>query len=73
MLTTTKTISLNGTSAIEVDGTKKTIAYFNAQIQTDGKFNINESVQDEELYDANEETVDADMAEFKSVVKSCRG
>ena len=56
-----------------MDGTKKTIAYFNAQIQTDGKFNINESVQDEELYDANEETVDADMAEFKSVVKSCRG
>ena len=73
MLSTTKTISINGTSSVEVNGVKTPAAYFNAQIQTDGKFNINESVQDEELYDANEETVDADMAEFKSVVKSCRG
>ena len=73
MLSTTKTISINGTSSVEVNGVKTPAAYFNAQIQTDGKFNINESVQDEELYDANEETVDADMAEFKSIVKSCRG
>ena len=73
MLSTTKTISINGTSSVDVNGVKTPAAYFSAQIQADGKFNINESVQDEELYDANEETVDADMAEFKSVVKSCRG
>ena len=73
MLSTTKTISINGTSTVDVNGVKTPVAYFNAQIQADGKFNINESVQDEELYDANEETVDADMTEFKSVVKSCRG
>ena len=73
MLSTTKTISINGTSTVEVNGVKTPVAYFNAQIQTDGRFNINESVQDEALYDANEETVDADLKEFKTVVKSYRG
>ena len=73
MLTTTKTISVNGTSTVEINGVKTPVAYFNAQIQADGRFNINESVQDEALYDANEETVDADLKEFKTVVKSYRG
>ena len=45
MLTTTKTISVNGTSTVELNGVKTPVTYFNAQIQSDGKYNINQSVQ----------------------------
>ena len=70
MLTTTKTISINGTSSIEVDGVKKTLAYFNAQIQADGKYNINKSVQDESLYAENKTAAKADYDEFENLVET---
>ena len=70
MLSTTKTISINGTSSIEVDGVKKTLAYFNAQIQADGKYNINKSVQDESLYAENKTTAKADYDEFEAYVEA---
>ena len=70
MLTTTKTISINGTSTVEVDGVKTPVAYFNAQIQSDGKYNINQSVQNVELYKSNKETVKADYDEFETLVET---
>lgn len=70
MLTTTKTISINGTSSVEVNGVKTPVAYFNAQIQSDGKYNINQSVQNVELYKSNKDTVKADYDEFEAYVET---
>lgn len=70
MLSTTKTISINGTSSVEVNGVKTPVVYFNAQIQTDGKYNVNYSVQNDELYKANKATVKADRDEFEAIVES---
>ena len=70
MLSTTKTISINGTSTVDVNGVKTPVAYFNAQIQSDGKYNINQSVQNVELYKSNKETVKADYDEFETLVET---
>ena len=70
MLTTKKTISINGTSTVEVNGVKTPVVYFNAQIQSDGKYNINQSVQNVELYKSNKETVKADYDEFEAYVET---
>ena len=70
MLTTTKTISINGTSTVEVKGVKTPVAYFNAQIQSDGKYNINQSVQNVELHKANKDAVRADYDEFETYVET---
>ena len=70
MLTTTKTISINGTSSVEVNGVKTPVAYFNAQIQSDGKYNINQSVQNVELYRENKDAVKADRDEFETIVET---
>lgn len=68
MLSTTKTININGTSSIEVNGVKTPIAYFNAQVGD--KHNINYSVQDEELFKANIATVKSDRDEFETFVET---
>ena len=70
MLSTTKTISINGTSTVDVNGVKTPVAYFNAQIQSDGKHNVNYSIQNEELYKANKDVFKADRAEFEDAVDS---
>ena len=70
MLSTTKTISINGTSSVEVNGAKTPVVYFNAQIQADGKYNVNYSVQNDELYKANKATVKTDRDEFEAIVES---
>ena len=70
MLTTTKTISINGTSTVEDNGVKMPVVYFNAKIQADGKYNINQSVQNVELYKSNKETVKADYDEFEILVET---
>ena len=70
MLSTTKTISINGTSSVEVNGVKTQVVYFNAQIQADGKYNVNYSVQNDELYKANKDAVKADRDEFEALVET---
>ena len=70
MLSTTKTISINGTSTVDVNGAKTPVVYFNAQIQSDGKYNINQSVQNVELYKSNKDTVKADYEEFEAYVET---
>ena len=69
MLSTTKTISINGTSCVELNGVKTPVVYFNAQIQTDGKYNVNYSVQNDELYKANKDTIKTDRDEFEALVE----
>ena len=70
MLSTTKTISINGTSTVEVNGVKTQVAYFNAQIQSDGKYNINQSIQNVDAYKANKDAVKADYDEFETLVET---
>lgn len=70
MLTTTKTISINGTSMVEVNGVKTPVVYFNAQIQADGKYNINQSIQNVDAYKANKDIVKADYDEFVIYVET---
>ena len=69
MLSTTKTISINGTSSVVVNGVKTPVVYLNAQIQADGKYNVNYSVQNDELYKANKDAVKADSDEFEALVE----
>ena len=69
MLSTTKTISLNGTSTVEVNGEKTPVVYFNAQIKGDGTYNVNYSVQNDELYKANKDSAKADRDEFEALVE----
>lgn len=70
MLSTTKTISINGTSSVEVNGAKTPVVYLNAQIKSDGTYNVNYSVQNDELYKANKDTVKVDRDEFEALVES---
>ena len=70
MLTTTKTISINGTSMVEVNGVKTPVVYFNAQIQSDGKYNINQSIQNVDAYKSNKDAVKADYDEFVIYVET---
>ena len=69
MLSTTKSINLNGTSSVEVNGVKTPVVYLNAQIQADGKYNVNYSVQNDELYKANKDAVKVDRDEFEALVE----
>ena len=70
MLSTTKTISINGTSTVDVDGVKTPVVYFNAQIQADGKYNINQSIQNVDAYKANKDAVKVDYDEFVTYVET---
>ena len=73
MLSIQKSINFSGTSSIEVNGVKTPVAYFNAQIQSDGKYNINQSIQNVDAYKANKEQVDADFTEFDQKVFEAAG
>ena len=55
---------------MEVNGESEPFAYFNANIGADGKYNVNYSIQNEELYKANKDVFKADRAEFEDTVDS---
>lgn len=66
MLKINKNITLNATSEIE----SQVVVYMSASIGTDGNSNanINKSIANQELYNANKVQVRADMAEFEKEV-----
>lgn len=70
MLAIQKTVNVSGVSSVEVDGKATPFVYFNAQIQADGKRSVNYAVQNNELFEKNEEVFKADRDEFESAVKS---
>ena len=70
MLSIQKSVNFSGTSSVELNGESKPFAYFNANIGTDGKHNVNYSIQNEELYKANKDVFKADRAEFEDTVDS---
>ena len=66
MLNINKNITLNGVSV--VDGVQ--VAYMSATISSDGGSgaNVNKTITNQEVYNANKVTVRADIAEFESKV-----
>lgn len=65
-LKTNKSISLTGTSTIgDVQ-----VAYLNATIDQEGNGanTVNQSIQNQALYDANKKEVRADIAEFQKLI-----
>ena len=65
-LKTNKSISLTGTSTIgDVQ-----VAYFNATIYQEGNGSntVNQSIQNQALYDANKKEVRADIAKFQQLL-----
>jgi hypothetical protein len=66
MLSTTKTISLNGTSTVQVDGKDVVAMTMNASINENGSFSVNKFIQNKEVYLANKEKVDTDYTAFET-------
>lgn len=66
MLNVSKNITLSGTSVIE--GVQ--VAYMSASISTDGGngANVNKTITNQEVYNANKVDVRADIAEFENKV-----
>ena len=66
MLEVNKNITLKGIS--KIDGVQ--VAYMSASISTDGGngANVNETITNQEVYNANKAQVRADIAEFKNKV-----
>ncbi|RND87437.1 hypothetical protein [Lacticaseibacillus paracasei] len=65
-LKTNKSISLTGTSTIG----NVQVAYLNATIDQEGNGanTVNQSIQNQALYDANKKEVRADIAEFQQLL-----
>lgn len=66
MLNTSKSITISGQSIME----GQVVAYMTANLSTDGKANenINKTIQNQTLYDANKESVRKDMRDFEDLV-----
>lgn len=68
MLSITKSISVQGTSMIEENGSKVAVMYLSANITESGATSISQTINDKELYVANKSTCEADYEEFKAEV-----
>lgn len=72
MLDINKTISVTGTSSVEItengNKIKKQIAYMNASIPKNGDFSINKSIQERDLFNIYTNDVIADFNEFEKHV-----
>lgn len=67
MLVTTKNVTLNGQSTIELEGQKRVAATMTAVLGENGSFSKSENVIDLALYEANKVAVQADMKEFSNI------
>lgn len=70
MLSTTKSITLTGSSKIAVDGKETVTMTMNATIGEKGSISITKTIQDKGVYLANAESVDTDAKGFEDYVKS---
>ena len=68
MLKTTRSITINGTSTVEVDGIEKVVANFTANIKEDQNITINQFIQNQKLYIANKTQVRKDKNDFEDYV-----
>ena len=67
MLTISKTINVSGYSS--VDESSKPYVYFNASIDKNGTTSVNYSIQDKEVFNANQDIFETDRKAFEDEVK----
>ena len=67
MLTTSKTINISGYS--QVNENSKPYVYFSASIDKTGTTNVNYSIQDKEIVNANQDLFEADRKAFEDEVR----
>ena len=67
MLTTSKTINISGYSQVNENG--KPQVYFSASIDKSGTTNVNYSIQDKEIFNANQDLFETDRKEFQNMVR----
>ena len=67
MLTTSKTINISGYS--QVNANSKPYVYFSASIDKTGTTNVNYSIQDKEIFNANQDLFEADRKAFEDEVR----
>lgn len=70
MLKTTRSITINGTSTVDVEGVEKVVANFTANIKEDQNITINQFIQNQALYIANRTQVRKDKNDFEDYVDS---
>lgn len=70
MLKTTRSITINGTSTVDVEGVEKVVANFTANIKEDQNITINQFIQNQALYIANRIQVRKDKNDFEDYVDS---
>ena len=66
MLTTSKTINVSGYSRANENG--KPYVYFNASIDKAGAISVNYSIQDKEIFNANQDLFEIDRKAFEDEV-----
>ena len=67
MLTTSKTINISGYS--QVNENSKPYAYFSASIDKTGTTSVNYSIQDKEIFNANQDLFETDRKAFEDEVR----
>ena len=67
MLTMSKTINVSGYS--RVNENDKPYVYFSASIDKSGNANVNYSIQDKEIFNANQDIFETDRKSFEDKVK----
>lgn len=67
MLTVSKTINVSGYSRVEEND--KPYAYFSASIDKTGAISVNYSIQDKEIFNANQDLFETDRKLFEDEVK----
>lgn len=70
MLKTTRSITINGTSTVEVDGVEKVVANFTANIKEDQNITINQFIQNQTIYIDNRTQVRKDKNDFEDYIDS---
>ena len=67
MLTTSKMINVSGYS--RVNESDKPYVYFSASIDKSGTTNVNYSIQDKEIFNANQDLFETDRKAFEDEVR----
>ena len=67
MLTTSKSINVNGYS--RVNENDKPYVYFSASIDKNGATSVNYSIQDKEIFNANQDLFETDRKSFEDEVR----
>ena len=67
MLTMSKTINVSGYSRINEND--KPYVYFNASIDKNGNANVNYSIQDKDVFNANQDLFETDRKAFETEVR----